>query len=199
MERLDANRDGAVDRAEAAQHSRLAAMFGRLDVNRNGRLEPTEGPARHPRRHAGVMGAVRLEPDGDGRISTIEAAARPRLAAEFQDIDRNRDGYLVRSELQARAAQRRKQALAARQQRMQQKFAAADRNGDNRLSRAEVESVHPRLASRLAFMDEDRNGYLTLQDMQPEPSRQQASAAGPARRDSAAGFAGAREIRAGRS
>lgn len=171
---LDLDHDGAIDRAEAATHPRLAAMFDRLDKNSDGRLEATERGRHQGRRgHRGdaVMRAVRLDSDGDGRISKIEAAAQPRTAERFDSIDRNRDGYLVRSELQAVAAKQRSERAARWQQRLQQKFAASDGNRDGRLSRAEVEASYPRLAKHFAFMDEDRNGYLTPSDLQHTPRR----------------------------
>jgi len=171
--RLDTNRDGAIDRAEAAAHPRLAQAFDRLDANRNGRLEAGERPKRqHGGRHAGGVGRiVKLDTDRDGRISRNEAAASAKLAERFATIDRNRDGYLVRSELQAHMEQRRKEGRAKHQQRFEQKFTEADRNRDGRLSLAEVQTSMPELAERFAFYDENRDGYLTKADLQPRGRR----------------------------
>lgn len=168
--RPDVNGDGAIDRAEAAAHPRLASRFDRLDRDGDGRLQASE--RRHDRGRSGhrgdaVMRAARLDGNGDGRISRIEAAAHPRTAERFDSVDRNRDGYLVRSELQAAVATQRRERAVRWQQRLQQQFAAADGNRDGRLSRAEVETSHPRLAARFAFMDEDRDGFLVPRDLQP--------------------------------
>lgn len=166
--RLDSNRDGAIDRAEAAAHPRLAQAFDRLDANRNGRLEAGERPQRcHGGGHGGNHHAVKLDTDRDGRISRNEAAASPKFAAQFATVDRNRDGYLVRSELRAHMEQRRSEARAKHQQRFDQKFVEADRNRDGRLSLAEVQAAMPKLAERFAFYDEDRDGHLTRADLQP--------------------------------
>ena len=39
--------------------------------------------------------------DGDGKISRAEAAALPRIAKHFDEIDTNKDGFLTKEELQA--------------------------------------------------------------------------------------------------
>lgn len=170
--KIDANGDGAIDRAEAAAHPRMAEKFDQLDRNRDGRIDASERPQRHGKRHGrgghdGMGGIAKLDGNADGRISKVEAAAQPRLAERFDAADRNRDGYLVRSELQAMHAQRRAEFSAQRQQRMDQAFTEADANRDGRLSRAEVESKMPRLAQQFAFLDEDRDGYLSRADLAP--------------------------------
>jgi len=136
----------------------------------DGRLEKAEHRRhRHHRRH-GMARAIRLDTDGDGRISTIEAASS-RLGERFADIDGNRDGYLVRSELDAAAEQRRREFAAKRAQRFEAKFSAADGNRDGRLSRAEVEANWPHRARAFAFLDEDRDGYLVRADLTPQRRR----------------------------
>lgn len=44
---------------------------------------------------------AKLDTDRDGRISSAEAAAAPRLAKRFAKIDRDGDGYITRAELKA--------------------------------------------------------------------------------------------------
>ncbi|MFP7723664.1 EF-hand domain-containing protein [Lysobacter sp. A3-1-A15] len=178
--RIDSNGDGAIDRAEAAAHPRLAARFDTMDANGDGRIDASERPQWKKRGHArghggyrgGGMGQVlKLDADGDGRISKLEAAGNERLAARFDAADRNQDGYLVRSELMASAQVHRAEMQARHSERMQQKFAAADADGDGRLSRAEVETGLPRIARMFAFMDEDRDGYLVATDLQHRTHR----------------------------
>ena len=50
---LDANRDGAIDRAEAAKAPRFAEHFDKLDRNQDGRLARDERGNRHGMRHRG--------------------------------------------------------------------------------------------------------------------------------------------------
>lgn len=175
MVKLDANHDGAIDRAEAASHPRLLGHFDRMDKNSDGKLDATERTRRsgkhdHRGHRDGMAHAIRLDTDGDGRISTIEAS-ESKLAARFGTIDRNRDGYLVRSELQAEAEQQRRGFAAKRQRHFEEMFSAADGNRDGKLSRAEVEAHMPRHAKAFAFLDENRDGFLTRADLQPAPRR----------------------------
>lgn len=168
---LDINQDGAIDRAEAAAHPRFAEKFDRLDRNGDGRVEKAEHRRhRHHGGRGGMARAIRLDADGDGRISTIEASSS-RLAERFAGIDRNGDGYLVRSELDAAAEQRRGEFAAKRAKRFEAKFAEADGNRDGRLSRAEVEANWPHRARAFAFLDEDRDGYLDRADLMPPRRR----------------------------
>ncbi len=167
MASIDTNGDGVIDRSEAAAHPRLAQRFDTMDKNGDGRLDASERPQRKKGHRGGGMEALlKLDTDGYGRISKVEAAANERFAPRFDSIDSNRDGYLVRSELTAASEKRRAEWQAKHRERMQQKFAEADANKDGRLSRAEVESGMPKLAQRFEFMDEDRDGYLTPADFQ---------------------------------
>ena len=175
MAKIDTNGDGAIDRSEAAAHPRLAEHFDTMDKNGDGRIDASERPQwKKGGRggHRGGMGHVlKLDTDGDGRISKVEVAGNERFAARFDATDTNRDGYLVRSELMAGAEARRAEWQAKHTERMQQKFTEADADKDGRLSRAEVESGMPRMAKMFAFMDEDRDGYLTQVDLQHRARR----------------------------
>ena len=171
---LDHNHDGVIDRSEAAAHPRLTEHFDRMDRDGDGKIEQGERHRRMhrggKRGHHGAMAAIRLDTDGDGRISTIEAGTS-RFAKTFGEIDRNRDGYLVRSELDAAAEKRRGEFAARRMQRFEAKFTEADANRDGRLSRAEVEAGWPRHARAFAFLDEDRDGQLSRADLMPRRHR----------------------------
>ncbi|GAB2610881.1 EF-hand domain-containing protein [Novilysobacter erysipheiresistens] len=147
-----------------------AATTPATDRDGDRRLERAEHRRHgHHRRH-GMARAIRLDTDGDGRVSTIEAKSS-RWGEHFADIDRNRDGYLVRSELGAAAEQRRREFAAKRAQRFESKFSSADGNRDGRLSRAEVEANWPHRARAFAFLDEDRDGYLVRADLMPQRRR----------------------------
>lgn len=188
---LDANQDGVIDRSEAAKHPRLAEKFDQLDLNKDGRLERSElrqARAKRDRRggkddrgharmrhagmggHGGMARYIALDTDGDGRISKLEADAS-RLAKRFADIDSNRDGYLVRSELQADGERRRAEFARKATERFDRRFKQADSNGDGRLSRAEYEAAWPGKAKVFAFLDEDRDGYLSRADLAPQRGR----------------------------
>ena len=43
---------------------------------------------------------TKLDADGDGRVSAIEAANDTKLAAAFTQADKDRDGYLSKEEFQ---------------------------------------------------------------------------------------------------
>ncbi len=167
--KIDANNDGAIDRTEAAAHPRLAARFDELDRNRDGKLDSSERP--HHRkghgRHGGMQRVAEADKDGDGRISRTEAASLSRIGDAFDQIDANRDGYIVRSELTKHHERMRPQREAEHAKRAEERFAAADLNKDGKLSRIEVSEKMPRLEKSFAFLDEDRDGFLTRADLKP--------------------------------
>ena len=146
--------------------------------------------------HAGAgFGIARLDTDGDGRISRaeLEQAARARqeraarradnfrgtrghrgggwLLENFDAIDANRDGHIVRAELRAWHEAQRPQREAERERRFQERFDAADLNGDGRLSRVEVDEKMPRLSASFAWMDEDGDGFLGREELRPQRKR----------------------------
>lgn len=179
---LDANGDGVIDRAEAAKSPRLAERFDRLDRNGDGRLEASERPQRRHGRHGGKRpqhGAhrdhARLDTDSDGRLSRaeVEASTNARgkranpLAEHFAAIDADRDAHLVRSEIRAWHERQRPQREADMRKRFDERFAAADLNGDGKLSRVEVDEKMPRLSSRFAWMDDNRDGFLGSDELRP--------------------------------
>ena len=91
-----------------------------------------------------------LDTDGDGRISRAEAAARPDVAQRFDQLDANRDGFLERSDFQARKARSRGEC-----------FARADADGNGQLSRGEFDAAqaqcHPQGGKRDSMQGGDGN------------------------------------------
>ncbi|MGO4261780.1 EF-hand domain-containing protein [Lysobacter sp. TAB13] len=172
--KIDTNQDGVITREEASKFPRLAEHFDTLDKNHDGKLDASERPQRrggreHGGHRGGPGGAAKLDSDGDGRISKAEAAKSPRLSESFTQIDANHDGYIVRSELRGYFERERPKREAERAKRFDEKFAQADLNHDGKLSKLEVQEKMPRLASEFAFLDEDRDGFLTKADLKPGP------------------------------
>lgn len=178
---LDANGDGAIDRAEAAKLPQLADNFDALDKNHDGKLDAGERPARgHGHRgHRGHGGIERLDGDGDGRLSKAELEAGKAgrhgranpLVEDFAAVDANKDGYLVRSEVRAWHEKQRPGREAEMRKRFDERFAAADLNRDGKLSRVEVDEKMPRLAKRFAWMDDNRDGFLSQQELRGPKGR----------------------------
>lgn len=95
--------------------------------------------------------------NGDGMISRSEAAALPRLAPHFEQIDANRDGQLTMDELRAFHQQNH----AHRKGGMKR----ADTDGDGRISKAEAQANAPRLFERFDQVDANRDGFVTREEM----------------------------------
>lgn len=132
--RPDANGDGVVTKAEAAQLPRLAEKFDQLDRNKDGKLSGDEMPM-HRQGMRGQDGKARglraLDTDGDGRISRAEIQAGEKSWAQrFDTMDVNKDGYVDRADMQARMASQRAECFTK---------ADADKNGQ--LSRAEFDAM----------------------------------------------------------
>jgi hypothetical protein len=136
------------------------------------------------RHHGG--GIERLDTDHDGRISRAEfdagrAAREARIAQhperrrdgaarrtppDFATLDTNRDGYIVRTEVRAYHERIRPQRETERKARLVQRFNAADLNRDGKLGRMEVSEKLPRIQTRFDWMDDNRDGFLSLAEMQ---------------------------------
>jgi len=143
---LDANKDGVIDRSEAAAHPRLAGRFDQLDRNKDGKLQRDELPRMKHGRHGGRGGhggfgfgfaGPDVDADKDGRISKAEALAA--ATARFERMDANKDGFIDQADREAWAKQRR-----------EARFKAVDTDGDGKLSQAELDAAKARRGARAA-------------------------------------------------
>jgi Ca2+-binding EF-hand superfamily protein len=87
--------------------------------------------------------------NGDGMISRAEAAALPRLAEKFDQIDANHDNQLSRDELRA-------------YHQVQFAKAVGDTDGDGKVSRAEFMA---KAAERFDRLDANKDGFVTPDEM----------------------------------
>lgn len=126
--KIDANGDGAIDSTEAAKFPRLAARFGELDADKDGKLSRAELPRHKTGKHRGGRARMHaMDTDKDGRISKAEAqASANQFASRFDGMDVNKDGYLDREDMRIKVENARAEFFAG---------ADVDRNG--RLTRDE--------------------------------------------------------------
>lgn len=91
----DGNRDGYIDRAEAATLRPIAKHFDELDGNNDDRLSMDE------MRNSAKDRLRAADANQDGYIDRAEAdASLPRVAKAFDRLDANKDGKLTVEEVQ---------------------------------------------------------------------------------------------------
>ena len=110
-----------------------------------------------PAAHRGAM-MERLkaaDTNGDGMLSQQEAAALPRIAAHFNEIDADKNGQVTFDEL--RAYMQAKRGGFAKKA-----FATLDANGDGKVSRDEFLA---QAGARFDRMDANKDGFVTPDEM----------------------------------
>lgn len=100
MQKADRNNDGAVSRDELLAYR--SSQFDRLDRNDDGVLTQADMPRIAKIRERMETATARFDSDGDGRITRAEFTSAP--TAGFDRADRNNDGVVTKSELNAARA-----------------------------------------------------------------------------------------------
>lgn len=99
---------------------------------------------------------MRLDSNSDGVIDRTEAAASPRMAERFDQIDRDKDGKLAGDELRHRHRSHHRGHRGHAMMKL-------DADKDGRISKAEA-AAEPKFAERFAKMDFNKDGYADRAD-----------------------------------
>lgn len=102
----------------------------------------------------------RLDANGDGVVDKGEAAKSPRLAQQFDQLDKNHDGRLTADE-RSQMHRGGGDGEGGMHDRMQQ----LDTDHDGRISSKEA-AAKPEMAQRFAKLDANHDGYLDRSDFQ---------------------------------
>ncbi|MBL8517509.1 MAG: hypothetical protein JNM76_11150 [Betaproteobacteria bacterium] len=97
--------------------------------------------------------------DGDGKLSKDEAAALPRLAKRFDQIDANKDGFITKEEMKA-----------ARQKHDGDRLARVDTDRSGTITRAEAERM-PKLKENFDKLDTNKDGVLSKDELKAAHER----------------------------
>ena len=114
--RLDADADGRISAAEADADATFDGDFAAMDTDTDGfvsdaeyrtfaKVDTAQG-ATNAASHSSVVQRAtwsRLDADGDGRISAVEADADAGVDGSFSAIDSNSDGFITDAEFRAHA------------------------------------------------------------------------------------------------
>lgn len=157
----DANKDGVLTRAEAEAHAK--AMFVKLDVNKDGKLDQADRAVRHAEKRAQMFD--RLDANKDGSISKAEwdqaDAARQAKRAEWKAKRGERAGAPGNGA--ERHAMRGHHGGKRGGHGGPGGWMKADANGDKAISQAEF--VAGALA-RFDRMDANKDGKVTAEERQ---------------------------------
>lgn len=109
FKKMDTNGDGVVtkDEVQAASADNMGKRFEALDLNHDGQLTQDELARGREQWRAAMKEKFAADfkaadKNGDGGLSKEEAAAMPRTARHFDELDANQDGIVTQEELQAR-------------------------------------------------------------------------------------------------
>lgn len=109
----------------------------------------------------GKPGRHQVDANSDGIVTREEAKPFPRLTADFDAADTNKDGQLDTAEMNAHRAKMHGEMRAKAEQR----WADADKDGDGALSREEAQASMPGLAERFEKFDSNGDGKIARDEM----------------------------------
>ena len=110
---------------------------------------------------AGKPGRPPMDANSDGIVTREEAASFPRLTADFDVADANKDGQLDAAEMNSHREKMRGEMRAKAEQR----WAEADKDGDGALTREEAQASMPGLAERFEKFDSNGDGKIARDEM----------------------------------
>lgn len=102
-----------------------------------------------------------VDANGDGIVTREEARTYPRLSADFDAADTNKDGQLDAAEMSAHRERMRTEMRAKADER----WKAADADGDGAITRAEAEASMPHMAQRFETFDANGDGKVSRDEM----------------------------------
>lgn len=125
-------------------------------------VQASDPPSASPQADEGAL-IRKFDKDGDGRLSRQESAdaAVERANRRFDQLDRNRDGYITQDELDSA----RKAMRSRMRERAGERWQAADKDGDGAISRSEAEAGMPGLLRRFDQLDKDKDGRITRDEL----------------------------------
>lgn len=109
----------------------------------------------------GKPGRYQVDANSDGIVTREEAKSFPRLTADFDTADANKDGQLDAAEMNAHREKMRGEMRAKAEQR----WTEADKDGDGALSREEAQASMPGLAERFEKFDSNGDGKIARDEM----------------------------------
>jgi Ca2+-binding EF-hand superfamily protein len=117
-------------------------------------------------------GGYPMDANKDGFVTREEAQSHPRLLAQFDAVDTNKDGKLDTPEMDAHRQAMHGQMRAHGEER----WKAADTDGDGAISRDEAKVAMPRLSAEFDKVDADGNSKVTRDEMRAFRSQQKGRA-----------------------
>lgn len=110
---------------------------------------------------AGKAARYQVDANNDGIVTREEAQSFPRLTADFDAADANKDGQLDAAEMNSH---REKMRIEMRGK-AEQRWKDADTDGDGALSRDEAQASMPGLAERFDKFDSNGDGKIARDEM----------------------------------
>ena len=102
-----------------------------------------------------------VDANGDGVVTREEAQAHPRLAAQFDAADTNKDGQLDAAEMTAH----REAMRATMRTHAEERWKGADQDGDGALSREEATASMPGIGRQFEKFDTNSDGKIAREEM----------------------------------